>query len=262
MQLLSLRTASLLSVLALVACDKKPSTELAPSASALAPAERASASAQAFEIESTGSTVSFVMDAPIEKIHGEVKNATEGQLFIDPADLTQSTGLIKVDLYKLELFQQKRADDKSEFGERVKSEKQNEHARTWLQISEDGPADEREKNRWVEYKIEKINTVSAANLNELKGAERNVNLTVEGELRLHQRKSKKQAKVAATFKYDGDKLTSVTLKSLEPISVSLEEHDVRPRELFGKLAQKTLSDLGQKVAKEAPIELQISAKAK
>ncbi len=97
-------------------------------------------------------------------------------------------------------------------------------------------------------------------MNKLSGAERKITATVEGDLRVHQRKVKKQAKVEATFKYDGDKPVSVTIKTTAPVVVDLDAHDVRPRELFGKLAQKTLSDMGSKVAKEAPIELEISAK--
>ena len=41
------------------------------------------------------------MDAPIEKIFGEADGSTEGELFIDPEDITRSTGLLKIDLEKL-----------------------------------------------------------------------------------------------------------------------------------------------------------------
>lgn len=261
MKLPSLSLPLLPLALALAACEEKPATPLAPSASALAPAVKASENALAFVIEPSGKAT-FLMNAPIEKIQGEAANATAGELFVDPKDITKTTGLIKVDLDKLELFQQKRADESSEFGERTKSAKQNEHARTWLEISEDAPAKDREANRWVEYKIEKVLTASATDLSKLSGPERKITATVDGELRLHQRKTRKQAKVEATFRFEGDKPISVEVKTTEPMGVGLEEHDVRPRELFGKLAQKTLSDLGHKVAKEAPIELQISAKPK
>lgn len=248
--------------LAFLACDNKPSAPLAPSATALAPAEKRSESAKTFEIETAGSKLSFLMTAPIEKIHGEAADSAKGQLFIDPADISKTSGLIQVDLDKLVLYQQKRADEQGEYGERVKSDKQNEHAKTWLEISPDAPADQRELNRWVEFRIDKVIETSAPDVSKLSGAERKITATVEGELRLHQRKVRKQVKVEATFKYDGDKPTSVTIKSVAPVVVDLDSHDVRPRELFGKLAQKTLTDMGQKVAKEAPIELQLSAKLK
>ena len=244
------------------ACDKKPSTTLAPESSALGPAMKASANARAFEIATTGSKATFLMNAPVEKISGEAADATKGTIYVDPADLMQTSALLQVDLDKLVLYQQRREDEKGEFGERAKNPKQNEHARAWLEISSDAPADQRELNRWVEYKIDKVIAASATDLGKLSGAERKVTATVEGELRLHQRKTRKQAKIEATFKYEGDKLASVSVKTTEPLVVGLEEHDVRPRELFGKLAQKTLADLGQKVAKEAPIELELVANAK
>lgn len=241
-------------------CNDKPSPAAAPSASALAPAMKRSESAKTFAVETAGSKVTFLMVAPIEKIHGEAADSAKGELFVDPADIMKTSGLVQIDLDKLVLYQQKRADEKGEYGERVKSDRQNEHAKAWLEISSDAPADQREKNRWVEYRIDKVVEATATDLGKLSGAERKITATVEGELRVHQRQVKKQAKVEATFKYEGDKLTSVKIKTLTPITVDLETHDVRPRELFGKLAQKTLSDLGTKVAKEAPIELEVSAK--
>jgi hypothetical protein len=262
MRLRSLPLWLLLASLGVAACDTKPAPNLAPSAEALSPATKATASALTFEIDPSQSKTSFQMNAPIEKINGEVADATTGQLFIDPKDIMKTTGLVKVDIDKLELFHQRMDEDTGEFGEREKNPKQNEHARNWLEIGESAPAKERELNRWVEYKIDKVLKASATDLTKLSGAERKITATVEGEFRLHQRKARKQAKVEATFKYDGDKLVSVSIKTTEPMNIGLEAFDVRPRELFGKLAQKTLSDLGQKVAKEAPIELSLVAKAK
>lgn len=246
--------------IALAACENKPSNPPAPSAEALAPAMKKSESAKTFEVETAGSKVTFLMTAPIEKIHGEAMDSTKGQLFVDPTDIMKTTGLIQIDLDKLVLYQQKREDEKAEYGERKKSDKQNEHAKTWLEISPDAPADQRELNRWVEYRIDKVLEASATDVGKLSGAERKITATVEGDLRLHQRKVRKQAKVEATFKYEGDKPAGVSIKTVAPVVVDLEAHDVKPRELFGKLAQKTLSEMGQKVAKEAPIELELSAK--
>lgn len=248
--------------LAIAACDSKPAAPLAPAASALAAAEKRSESAKPFAIDAAGSKVTFLMHAPFEKIHGEADGSARGELFIDVADIGKTSGLIEIDLDKLVLYQQKREDEKSEYGERKKSDKQNEHAKAWLEISPDAPAAERELNRWVQFRIDKVIESSASDLGKLSGAERKITATVEGELRLHQRKVRKQAKVEATFVYDGDRPTGVSIKTTAPVVVDLDTHDVRPRELFGKLAQKSLSDMGQKVAKEAPIEFQLSAKAK
>lgn len=121
----------------------------------------------------------------------------------------------------------------------------------------------REKNRWVELRIEKIVDVQPqADVGRLGGAERKITATVVGDLRLHGRVSKKRAQVEATFAYDGNEPRSVTIRTTQPVAVGLEEHDVRPREAFGKLAQKTLGALGNKVASEAPVQLELTAKAK
>jgi len=248
--------------LALSACnDKKTPTGVAPSSSSLS-AAKGSEKAQSLEIEAAGSKVTFVMNAPIEKIHGEAPDSAKGELFVDPNDLTKTTGLVQVDLDKLSLFQQKRDDEKSEYGEKKKVDKQNEHMRNWLEIDAKAPADQREKNRWVQYKIDKVLEVSEKDLTKMTGAERKVTATVEGEFRLHQKAARKQAKLEATFKVDGDKIQSVSFKTVSPVAIGLPEYDVRPRDFFGKLADKTLDDLGQKVAKEAPIELEMTAKAK
>ncbi|MCA9598940.1 MAG: YceI family protein [Myxococcales bacterium] len=244
-----------------VGCDDKPSKPLAPTASALAPADKP-AGATTLKVESKGSKVEFLMNAPIEKINGVVEDGAEGEINVDPKDVSKTTALIKVDLDKLTLYQQKREDEKGEFSERAKNDQQNAHARNWLEISEDAPKDKREENRWAEFKIERVVEPTAKDLTTMKGAERKVTGWATGEFRLHGRKQEKRVKIEASFEFDGDKLTGVKVKTLEPMNVGLEEFDVKPREAFGKLAQKTLGALGNKVAQEAPIELTLSAKAK
>lgn len=241
-------------------CDeKKP--DLAPTSSSLAPAEKPTQGAVTFAVDAKSSKVGFLMNAPIEKIFGEANESAEGQIHVDLMDTTKTTALIKIDLDKLVLFQQKREDEKGEFGEKVKNDTQNKHARAWLEISDDAPKDVREKHRWAEFKITKLEDVSVADLSKASGAERKLTATAVGEFRLHERKVEKKAKLEAVFKFDGDKPVSVSVKTVEPVVVGLEAHDVRPREAFGKLAQKTLGALGNKVAQEAPIQLELTANA-
>jgi hypothetical protein len=251
-----------LTAASLAGCEDKPSKPLAPTASALAPAEKPAMS-QTFGVETAGSKVTFVMNAALEKIHGEAPDSMTGDLHLNLSDITKSTGLVKADLDKLTLYQQKRANEMDQYSERAKSDKQNEHARAWLEIDPKAPADTREKNRWVEFKIEQITNVKPqADITKMPGAERKITAVIVGDVRLHGRVSKKRAIIEAVFKFAGDKPSSVTIKSTAPMSVGLEEHDVRPREAFGKIAKATLDSLGSKVAKDAPIELQFSAKAK
>ncbi len=246
-------------------CEDKASSSAAPTSSALAPAKPKTETARAFAVETTGNKASFLMDAPIEKIFGEAEGAIAGEVFADLEDLTRSTGLVKVDLDKLVLYQQKRDNETAAFSERSKSDLQNEHARNWLEIGKDVSEETKQKNRFIEFKITKVETAGPKNVLTMQGAERKVTLTVTGDLRLHERTVPKTAKVEATFKFEGDKPTAVAVKTVEPLAVNLEEHDVRPRDTLGKILQKTqeeLSTLGKKVSKDAMISLDFVAKAK
>jgi hypothetical protein len=116
----------------------------------------------------------------------------------------------------------------------------------------------REANRFVEFSIRKIEDASASNVLALAGPERTLTATVVGDLRLHGRKKEQRAKIEVAFQLAGDKAESVKVRTIEPLTVGLEEYDVHPREAFGKLAQKTLSALGSKVAKAAPVQLELT----
>jgi len=262
---LPMSAAALLVALALAGCEDKPNPNAAPTSSALAPAKPTTEAAKAFNVEATGSKVNFMMDAPIEKIYGEADGSTSGELFVDTTDITKSSGLFKVDLDKLAIYQQKRADEKSEFGERTKNDTQNEHARNWLGIGKDVAAADKEKHRFIEFKVTKIEPQGPKSLGELQGAERKLALKVTGDFRLNERTVTKTADVELVFKMEGDKYTSVTVKSVKPIPVNLEEHDVRPKDALGILLQKTteeLATLGKKVSKDAMVSIEFTAKAK
>jgi len=254
---------ALVAVLALVAalsstaCEDHPATPLAPSASALV-AEKKAATAQKLSIVPASGKVTFLMDAPEEKIRGVVSGTTTGAIEVDPKDLTKTTGVIVVDIGGLELFQTKPGEEGAP-GTEEKVDLQNEHARAWLEIGKDAPESERKKNERVEFAIRKIDKVSDKDVTKMSGAERKVMLTATGDVLLHQRKSTKTVELEATFLFEGDAMKSVRVKTVKPFAVGLAEHDVRPREAFGKLAQKTLDVLSPKVAKEAPIEVELTA---
>lgn len=200
------------------------------------------------------------MEAPVEKISGDAPAALSGELFVSADDLAKSNGLVKVDLDKLTLYQEKREDEKGAFSERKKNDLQNQHARTWLEISSDTPDDVRLANRFAEFRITRVEAPSVPSVQALSGPERKLKATVVGDFRLHGRKAEKKVKVELSFKYEGEKLAAVHVRTLEPLQIGLEEFDVRPREAFGKLAQKTLGALGSKVAQVAPIQIEFSAR--
>jgi hypothetical protein len=188
---------------------------------------------------------------------------------VDLSDLAKSTALVKVDLQKLVLYQQKRGDEKAGYGERKKSDLQNEHARNWLQIvprEGDVTPEQAEANRWVEFKIDKLEAVSLPNVAAATGAERTLTATATGDFRLHGRKLTKSAKLAIVVTYQGDKPQSLHVKTSEPLNVGLEEFEVNPRDDAGKfvksLTEALSSNLKGKVAQQAPLVLDFTAHAK
>ncbi len=254
-----------------LACNKDKAAEqrLAPTASALEAAMPRAPTATAFAVDSSTSTVSFLMDSPLEKIDGDAPKSIQGDLYIDPTDLTKSTALVRADLKQLTLYQQKRGDDKGDYSQRKKSDLQNEHARGWLQLDvKDGEvtAEQAETNRWAEIKILKLDNLSATDVTKLTGPERKVTATVSGDFRLHGRKAAKSAQVELNFKYTGDKLDAVEVKTVEPFVIPLEEFEVHPRDAAGKLvkslSEALSSNLKGKVAKDAPVSLSFVAKPK
>lgn len=240
-------------------CDDKPATALAPTATALGSAQPAARGATKLTVDKASSLVEITMDAPIEKIGGKIAGAAEGEINVDPSDLTKTTGKLVVDISGLELFQ-KVADDKGEFGEEKKSDLQNKHARDWLQIGEDAPAKEKADFSRSEFLLNKVESASATDLTKMTGPERKVTLKLSGDFLLHGRKSSKTVEVEATFQVEGDKITSVAVKTTQPFAAGLAEHDVHPRTGFSVLAEKGLDALGQKVAKEAQVSVAFTAK--
>ena len=186
--------------------------------------------------------------------------AITGELFIDPTDLARTTGLVHVDLRELELFQRISGDDGKTFGEETRDETQNQHAREWLEIGPDAPPDQLQKNALIEFSLLSVQDLSATDLTKMSGAERKVTFTAVGDFLLHQRKASKSVALEAVFTWSGDHPSGVTIKSREPLSIGLDEYDVRPRSGFGKLAAKTLQALSPKVAKAAEVSLQFTAK--
>ena len=247
-----------------VGCDDKPAPPavvIAPTATALAPVKPAAMGAVKLAIQKAPSKIDFMMEAPKEKIHGKASDSTTGDLNVDPMDLSKSTGLITIDITGLEIFQAVAAGADGKFPEETKSEQQNKHARTWLEISDDAPADKRAENAKVQFSIKSIDVVGEKNLMKIPGAERKVTLTAKGDFLLHGHKAEKTVELEATFKVDGDKISSVTVKTTKAIPVDLAEFDVKPRDAFGRFAAKGLDVLSPKVNKEALVSVDFTAKA-
>lgn len=248
-------------VLALPACSSGEPVPLAQKAEKLEVQAPKAPEVVHLAIDPETSKLGFDMEAPVEKIRGKVPpKALTGEVWFDPTDLAKSRGIVHLDLTDLELFQRQAPEGGGEFGEEVKNDTQNEHAREWLEIGPDTPPEELAKNVRIEFALSKLTELSATDLTKMTGPERKVTFTATGDFLLHQRKAEKSTKLEVTFRYGGDKLTEIHVKSVTPLEIGLDEYDVRPRTGFGKLAAKTLESLSPKVAKFAAINLEFVAR--
>jgi hypothetical protein len=248
--------------LSLAQCNEKPKTELAPAASALSKPRPASAGALVFVVDTKSSVASFTMDAELEKIRGHANAAVLGELSVDLSDIAKSSGLIRLDLDRLAIYQRKRDDASGQFGEETKNDKQNADMRTWFEISEDTPADVRQGNRWAEFKLTELSAPAPRDIRPGATPEHKLTALVKGDFRVHGRVKPRSAQVEIRVLYAGDTARELSVKTREPLPVPLEEHDVRPRSAFGKLADKTLDALGAKVSKVALVSLEFTARPK
>jgi len=243
-----------------VGCEDEPEGPVDPELAAPEALEQ-TVTRRTFSIDRASSNVDFLMEAPLENIHGVAPRSMEGDLYVELADITASRGLIKIDVDTMELFQRRREAEDGDFGEEVKDDTQNEHARTWFQISEDAPAGVREANRWAQFNVTSISDASATNVLEMEGAQRTITATIAGDFHLHGHTAQKSAEVELVFVFDGDEPRTMQVRTLSAVDVGLEEHDIRPRSAFGTLAQATLGTLGQKVAEAAPITFELTSNA-
>lgn len=257
----------LLSSLAFVAgCDDKKNTQLAPAASSLAPVTPPpSAKTMTFAIDRASKTT-LELDAPKENIKAAT-SAAEGSLDIDLTDVASSRGEVKVDLSTLKT---------STFGDASKDAAQTTHAKTWLEVAdgESGKLDDATKaaNRWAVYAIRSVQNPSATDVTKVaptqEGGEdvRTVTMTTKGEILIHGHKVDRDADLEVKFHYptggDPMKPTSIGVKTRKPFRIVLAEHDVKPRDGFGKLAKGSFNLLGTKVADNADISLDFKATPK
>lgn len=260
----SISAVVLLALAALAGCEEKK-TNLAPVASSLAPSTLppASATVTRFAIDPESGT-SIEMDAPKEKIRAATTGGG-GVIAVDFANLKNTRGEVKMDLSTLKT---------NTFSEAEKNASQTMHARTWLEVAdgESGKLEEGVKmaNRYAVYAIRSVENASAAELSKVTvtkdGADevRVVGITTKGDLLLHGHKVDRAAEVEVTFRYDpgaaADKPKGLSIKSKKPLRVVLADHDVKPRDGFGKIARGSFHLLGTKVADDADISLNLRAK--
>jgi hypothetical protein len=247
-------------------CDDKKAQNVAPAASSLAPSTPPPSTSKTvkFTIDPKSST-SIDMPAPKEHIKAGTE-AAGGTLDVDVMNLANTRGEVKADLLTLST---------KTFGDDAKDKTQTNHARTWLEVAdgEEGklPDDVKSANRWAVYAIRSVDNLSASDLTKVTpskdGADevRTVTATTHGEFLIHGHKVDRDADVEVQFRYapgsTPDKPKSLTIKSKKPVRATLADHDVKPRDGFGKIAKGAFNLLGTKVAEVADITLDLRANA-
>jgi hypothetical protein len=241
------------------ACQKKDDPSPLPAPATKLAESKAAPEVQAtrYAIENAGRT-SIDMPAPKEHIKART-TAAAGWIDVDLTSFANTRGEVRVDLTTLTTFT---------FGDADKDSAQTEHARTWLEAVVEGKTNE--QHRWAVYAIRSVDGLSAADASKIaptqEGGEdiRVLTLTAHGELLLHGRTSAKNVKLQAKLHYPSGAApmsppTRIDIRSVEPMSIVLAEHDVKPRDTFGKIAQRSFYLLGTKVADTAAVSIELSA---
>lgn len=249
--------------LGLTGCSKQDQqgSKLAPKVAPPAPLPKKAESKTLhhFDVDTKKAKVEFAMDAPLEKIRGRVpSSAVSGAAWVEKDKGFKISGAFRVALNDLELFQRK-AKKGGKFGEEVKNDTQNKHARNWLEIDEDAPAQERKKNLLASFSFEKLTQLSSPKLKELAPGEHKTEWRAQGPFIIHQRAQELQATLTIVLEKQADgALRLKQIATAKPIPIDLEKFDVRPRTAFGKLAQKSLSMMSEKVAQVADLSVSLA----
>jgi len=246
--------------LVLIHCKKESAVIVAESASVLTvAAPPPSAMVVKYEVDPASKT-SIDMPGLKEHIMADT-DAAAGKLDVDLMHLANTRGEVKIDLTTLKTHTFAGDDDKNQA--------QTNHARNWLQVGDAATADEKAANRYAVFAIQSVDGLSAPDVSKVAptkdGGEdiRTVTATVHGEFLVHGHKANKDVPIEARFHYPaGAKAdsnpTRIDITSKSPLKVTLKEHDVHPRDNFGKIASWTTA-LVSKVAETADVSLDLHA---
>lgn len=261
MRRLALLITALSIPVVVLACSKdeaKP-VKLAESATSLAAvAPPATAKVVPYAIDAASKT-SIDMPAPDEHIKADT-TAAAGKLDVDLMNVENSRGEIKVDLTTLVIHVATHTDDQNK--------SQTTHSHNWLEVGDLVDAQTKEANKYAVFAIQSIDGASAKDVSKVapvkEGGDdvRTITLTAHGEFLIHGRKVKKDVPLEVRFhsavgSAPEAQPTSIDVRTTSPMKVLLAEHDVKPRDNFGKLAQKSFNLLGTKVAETADVTLDL-----
>jgi len=244
--------ALLLQTASLAACSKKEEPATKRVAPPTASSEQVPSDGSETYRLASGGNASFLIDAPLEKIKGRVTNL-RGHIELHPSQLAATRGEIDVDLDSLKT---------TTFDDVDKNAKQTEHSHNWLELGNDVDPKEREENRWARFSLRNLQAAGVTKLSDvaLTDGQRTLAFTAEGEFWLHGVSVRKTVRLSVAFRGGAEAPTELEVKTLEPLGVSLREHDVKPRDVAGKFLQGALEKVGQKIDDKVQITLKFTAK--
>jgi hypothetical protein len=216
----------------------------------------------------------FVLTTKAERIEGSFRVA-RGELTTDLHDLARTTGAVSLDLASVMVQTASGGDDRMAA----------ETAQNWLGVGSSVPEAEREKRRWARFSIDQVENpsvraphqgkraprtapASAGGSNSAGGTEagetRAVDLDARGKLLLHGYEVELRAPLTIFFHYEGppkpwQRPTRVEITTRSALTVSLDVHDVKPRDPAGNLLPRDLGLLGTKVGREASVTVRLVA---
>jgi polyisoprenoid-binding protein YceI len=218
----------------------------APSAPAQVPQVAAApVSAAPYQVEPNG-RMSFLIDAPLEKIKGSWSR-TGGQFKVNPEKLEQTRGEVTMDLSTLKI---------STFTDASQNESQGRHALNWMEIGDEVAADTRARFRTATFRID--NVVSATPPALADGALQ-TRAVLEGTMTLHGITSTHRVEVEVVAEGDPKAPTSLRVTSKKPIRLSLKHHDIKPRDLAGRFLSGALEQVGQKISDTVQVSFDFKA---
>lgn len=222
------------------------------------PPQAAPSPARVYRIDAEGKTT-IDDDAPQVHIKA-VTTGAGGSLTINPRDLAATRGDVKVDLasFTSKTF----PDDRT-------NEALTESGRTWLEAVVAEKIDE--NMRWAVFHIAAIDEIDPSR--DARGIPpvatgdiitRAVTLTARGDLLVHGRSSPQTVKLRAELAWprdsDRDSPSSIAIRTVEPIRVTLADHAIVPRDMFGKEAKASFHLLGTKVGPTADVRVEVAAR--
>ena len=86
-------------------------------------------------------------------------------------------------------------------------------------------------------------------------------VSARGELWVHGVSSPKAIKLSASFQGPPAAPTALHVTTVEPLILSLKEHDIKPRDVAGKFLNGALEKVGKKIDDVVQISLDVTARS-